>query len=221
VILVLTGGSPIAVPEDIADASVFAWYSGEQGGRALADIIFGDTNPSGKLPVTFPASTDQLPPYEDYSMKGRTYRYMTERPLWPFGFGLSYTTFRFDALELSAPAISSGEKINARVSLGNTGKRDGEEVVQLYMARDNRGEDDPIVSLVAFRRIHVPAGQGASVEFELDSAAFETVNGEGESVLVPGPYTLIAANAAPAPLAMPLAVEKGAAKPVSAKITVA
>ena len=216
VILVLTGGSPIAVPEDIADAIIFAWYPGEQGGRAVADIIFGDAVPSGKLPITFPASTDQLPPYEDYSMKGRTYRYMTEKPLWPFGFGLSYTSFRFDSCELSASAISRGEKITAQVKLSNTGKRDAENVIQLYIAKDNRGPDDPAVSLKAFRRVFIPAGKSASVEFELGSEAFETVNQEGECVLVPGSYTLIAADAAP----IPVAVEKGAARPVSAKVTV-
>ena len=216
VILVLTGGSPIAVPEDIADAIIFAWYSGEQGGRALADIIFGDTVPSGKLPITFPASTSQLPPYEDYSMKGRTYRYMTEKPLWPFGFGLSYTTFRFDSCELSAPGISRGEKITARVKVTNTGKRNAEEVIQLYVAKDKREGDDPIASLKAFRRVNIPAGKTVSVEFELEAAAFETVNAEGENVLVPGSYTVIAADAAP----VPAAVEKGAATPASAKLTV-
>ncbi|MCL2319718.1 MAG: glycoside hydrolase family 3 C-terminal domain-containing protein [Treponema sp.] len=216
VILVLTGGSAIAVPEDIADAIIFAWYPGEQGGRAVADIIFGDTVPSGKLPITFPASTSQLPPYEDYSMRGRTYRYMTEKPLWPFGFGLSYTTFRFDACELSAPSISRGEKITALVKLSNTGKYDAEEVIQIYIAKANRSEDDPIVSLRAFRRVFIPAGKTASVEFALDSAAFETINEEGESVLIPGSYTVIAADAAP----LPAALEKGAARPVSAKIIV-
>nr|AUW36662.1 xylosidase/arabinosidase [uncultured bacterium] len=216
VILVLTGGSPIAVPEDLADAIIFAWYPGEQGGRAVADIIFGDTVPSGKLPITFPASTSQLPPYEDYSMKGRTYRYMTEKPLWPFGFGLSYTAFRFDPLKLSSAEISNGQKIKAIVSLANTGKRDAENVIQLYIAKDNRDADDPIASLRAFRRVFVPAGKTVTAEFELDSAAFETVNAEGESVLVPGSYTLVAADASP----LPVAVEKGAAVPASAKVTV-
>jgi len=216
VILVLTGGSPIAVPEDIADAIIFAWYSGEQGGRALADIIFGDTVPSGKLPLTFPASTSQLPPYENYSLKGRTYRYMTEKPLWPFGFGLSYTTFRFDSCEVSSPAVSKGEKIKVRVKVTNTGKRGAEEVIQLYITKEDRHEDDPLFSLKAFRRIYIGSGQSICAEFELEDTAFETINAEGESVLVPGAYTVIAANAAP----VPAALEKGAARPVSAKVTV-
>ncbi|MDR2102593.1 MAG: glycoside hydrolase family 3 C-terminal domain-containing protein [Treponema sp.] len=216
VLLVLFGGSPIAIPEDIADAVLFAWYPGEQGGRALADIIFGDAVPSGKLPVTFPASTAQLPPYDDYAMKGRTYRYMKEKPLYPFGFGLSYTTFRFDPPEISRSVISAGDKIKVTVPLTNTGKRDAEEVVQLYITRDARDDNDPLASLRAFRRIAVPAGKTARAEFEFSAAAFESINEAGESLLIPGSYTLTAADAAP----LPVAVERGAPAPVSVKITV-
>ncbi|HCC37561.1 MAG TPA: glycosyl hydrolase, partial [Treponema sp.] len=182
-ILVLTGGSPIAIPEDIADAVIFAWYPGEQGGKAVADIIFGDTVPSGKLPVTFPVSTAQLPPYEDYSMQGRTYRYMTEKPLYPFGFGLSYTSFRFDSIKLSSPSIKAGGQVKAAVALTNTGGRDADEVVQIYVSRDGRGADDPLSSLRGFRRVNVPAGKSVTVDFDLPAAAFETVNAEGESAL--------------------------------------
>jgi beta-glucosidase len=219
-ILVLTGGSPIAFPEDIADAVIFAWYPGEKGGQALADIIFGDVVPSGKLPVTFPASTAQLPPYDDYSMKGRTYRYMTEKPLYPFGFGLSYTSFRFDSISLSASEISPDALKNApvktAVALSNTGKRDAEEVVQIYVSKDERGADDPEFSLRAFRRVFVPAGKTVTAEFLLSAAAFETVSAEGESVLLPGSYTVIAADAAP----VLVSAEKGAPSPVRAKIMV-
>ena len=216
VILVLTGGSAIAIPEDIADAVIFAWYPGEQGGKAVADIIFGDVVPSGKLPVTFPASTAQLPPYDDYSMKGRTYRYMTEKPLYPFGFGLSYTSFRFDSVVLSAPSISAGATVKATVTVSNTGKRDADEVVQVYVAKDNRGADDPICSLRNFRRVLIPAGKSVTLEFALPASAFESVNADGDSVLLPGTYTVIAADAAP----IPVATQKGAPTPVSAQITV-
>jgi beta-glucosidase len=215
-VLVLTGGSPIAIPEDIADAVIFAWYPGEQGGKAVADIIFGDVIPSGKLPITFPASTEQLPPYEDYSMKGRTYRYMTEKPLYPFGFGLSYTSFRFDSIKMSAPAISAGGSVKAVVTVSNTGKYDAEEVVQVYVSKDDRGADDPIASLKNFRRICISAGKSQTVEFELAASAFETVNNEGEFVLLPGSYNVIAADAAP----VPISTEKGAPAPVSAKVKV-
>jgi beta-glucosidase len=215
-ILVLTGGSPIAIPEDIADAVIFAWYPGEQGGKAVADIIFGDVVPSGKLPITFPVSTAQLPPYEDYSMKGRTYRYMTEKPLYPFGFGLSYTSFRFDSIKLSAPSIKAGASVKAAVTLTNTGGRDADEVVQLYISREGRGSDEPLSSLRGFRRVNVGAGKSVTADFDLPASAFESVNDQGESVLLPGSYSIIAADAAP----VPVSVEKGAPAPVSAKIVV-
>jgi beta-glucosidase len=216
VVLVLFGGSPIAIPEDIADAILFAWYPGEQGGQALADIIFGDVVPSGKLPITFPASTAQLPPYDDYAMKGRTYRYMKEKPLYPFGFGLSYTTFRFDPPELSSPVLSPGGNIKVTAAVTNTGKRDAEEVVQLYITRDARGNDEPESSLRAFRRAAVAAGKTLRVEFELSSSAFESINEAGESVLLPGSYTITVADAAP----LPVSVERGAAPPVKAVLKV-
>ncbi|MDR2596457.1 MAG: glycoside hydrolase family 3 C-terminal domain-containing protein [Treponema sp.] len=215
-ILVLTGGSPIAIPEDIADAVIFAWYPGEQGGKAVADIIFGDVVPSGKLPITFPASTEQLPPYEDYSMKGRTYRYMTEKPLYPFGFGLSYTSFRFDSIKMSASSIAAGDSVKAVVTVSNTGKYDAEEVVQIYISKDEHRKDDPIASLRDFRRISISAGKSQTIEFELLSSAFETVNAEGEYVLLPGSYNVIAADAAP----IPVSTERGAPAPVSVKIKV-
>ncbi|GBU29387.1 periplasmic beta-glucosidase [Treponema sp. R8-4-B8] len=216
IILVLTGGSPIAFPEEIADAVIFAWYSGELGGKAVADIIFGDTVPSGKLPITFPASTNQLLPYNDYSMKGRTYRYMTEKPLYPFGFGLSYTSFRFDSINFSSTELSAGGCVKAKVTVTNTGKRDAEEVVQLYISRDNRGEDEPFASLKGFRRVFIPAGKSKTVEFALFSTFFETFNAKGENTLIPGSYTIFASDAAP----VPVSVEKGAPAPVSKKIFV-
>jgi beta-glucosidase len=216
IVLVLTGGSPIAFPEDIADAVIFAWYPGESGGKAVADIIFGDVNPSGKLPLTFPASTAQLPPYEDYSMKGRTYRYMTEKPLYPFGFGLSYTSFKFDSISLSSSTIAAKGSVKVNVTISNTGKRNADEVVQIYVSKDKRSENDPLSSLRAFKRIAVDAGKSAAVEFELSAQAFETINDEGEPVLEKGSYTITASDAAP----VAVAVEKGAPVPVSAKITV-
>jgi beta-glucosidase len=216
VVLVLFGGSPIAIPEDIADAILFAWYPGEQGGRALADIIFGDVVPSGKLPITFPTSTAQLPPYDDYSMKGRTYRYMKEKPLYPFGFGLSYTTFRFDSLELSGSVLDPGTGIKVTAVVTNTGKRDAEEVVQLYISRDARSDNEPLSSLCAFRRVAIAAGQTLRVDFDLSPAAFESINDAGESVLLPGTYTITAADAAP----LPVSAERGAPAPVKAVLKI-
>ena len=216
VILVLTGGSAIAVPDDIADAVLFAWYPGEEGGTAVADLIFGDAVPSGKLPVTFPASTDQLPPYESYDMKGRTYRYMTEEPLYPFGFGLSYTTFSFGAPSLDRGEISAGGEIALSVNVTNTGERDAETVVQVYVSKDDRREDDPVASLRAFRRVAVLKGATVAAKFALPASAFETVDAEGKHALAPGGYTVHVADAAP----LPVAVKRGATKPVAAKVVV-
>ncbi|MDR2097590.1 MAG: glycoside hydrolase family 3 C-terminal domain-containing protein [Spirochaetaceae bacterium] len=216
VILVLTGGSPIAIPEDIADAIIFAWYPGERGGEAVADIIFGDIVPSGKLPITFPASTEQLPPYEDYAMKGRTYRYMTEKPLYPFGFGLSYTQFRFTGLKLSSATLSPGGTLDVQVELSNNGRRDAENVIQIYVSREGRTPGEALCSLRDFRRVRVPAGKTAAVNFRLTSSAFETVNDQGEQVLLPGRYRVTAADAAP----LPVSRERGAPAPVSEVITV-
>ena len=215
-ILVVSAGSAVAFPYDIADAVLYMWYAGERGGEAVANIIFGDLAPSGRLPVTIPASTADLPPYEDYAMKGRTYRYMEKKPLYPFGFGLSYTTFRFDRLLLSGASIEQGGSIRATVSLTNTGGRDAEEVVQLYISKENRTADDPLTSLKAFSRVAVAAGKSASVDFTLSSTAFEMVNADGEAVLVPGVYRITAADAAP----FPVSVELGASTPVSETVTV-
>jgi len=216
IVLVLTGGSAIAFPENLVDAVIFAWYSGESGGKAVADIIFGDVVPSGKLPITFPVSTSQLPPYEDYSMKGRTYRYMTEKPQYPFGFGLSYTSFNFDSISLSSDSISAGGLVKVSVVVSNTGKFDADEVVQIYVKRDERSENEPLSSLREFKRIFIKAGKSAKIDFNLPASAFETVNEKGEYCLIPGSYSIIAADSAP----VPISVEKGAPKPVSIEILV-
>jgi beta-glucosidase len=186
-ILVLTGGSPITVAEEVelADAALFVWYPGCEGGKAVADVIFGDVNPSGRMPVTFPLSTADLPPFEDYSMRGRTYRYSDRKALYPFGFGLSYTSFAYTA------AARTGSGIEARVA--NTGKRDGEEVVQVYV-RDPKTDDRvPNHRLVAFKRVFVPAGESVNVEFELGAEALGSGEtrvwiGGGQPDLAPGAW---------------------------------
>jgi beta-glucosidase len=216
VILVITSGSPVAVPPELADAILSCWYPGERGGEAVANIIFGDAVPSGKLPVTVPEKTEDLPPYEDYAMKGRTYRYMETKPLYPFGFGLSYTTFRFDGITLSNDTITQGGTLKLTVGVTNTGGVDAEEVVQVYISKDKREADDPVTSLRAFKRVKIAAGKQARAAFTLNAADFESVNQAGDSVLVPGVYTVTAADAAP----LPVSVERGASDPVSAKVTV-
>ncbi|MBP5158189.1 MAG: glycoside hydrolase family 3 C-terminal domain-containing protein, partial [Treponema sp.] len=216
IVLVLTAGSPLAFPPDIADSILYAWYPGEEGGSALADLVFGDAVPSGHLPVTFPAATEDLPPFDDYSMKGRTYRYQEKAPLFPFGFGLSYTTFSFRDMVLSQQKISAGGNVDVEVLVENTGKFDADEVVQLYVSRENRKDGEPLCSLRDFKRIRIEAGKQVKVVFNLPAAAFESINDDGEGVLLPGRYLLTAGDCAPVE-----ALEKaGAAQPVTAKIEV-
>ena len=160
-ILVLTGGSAIALGEleELADAILFVWYPGEEGGNAVADVLFGDVSPSGRLPVTFVKSVEQLPPFEDYSMERRTYRYMKDEPLYPFGFGLSYTTFRYGGLRLSKRAVKAGETVRAEVTVTNAGKRAAEEVVQAYLTDLEASTRTPQWALKAFRRVRIAAGK--------------------------------------------------------------
>jgi beta-glucosidase len=218
VIVVLTGGSPIAVPQvqEIADAVLFAWYPGEQGGNAVADILFGDAVPSGRLPITFPKSTDELPPYEDYNMEGRTYKYMDEEPLYPFGFGLSYTRFEFSDLQLSTDEIDKGETVNAQVTVTNTGDMSAEEVVQLYLTDVKASFRVPDYSLKGIKRIALEPGESLEVSFEITSEMMEVIDMAGNAVMEPGAYTVTIAEASPGPRSR----ELGAAKPVEGTIKV-
>ena len=135
VVYVLCTGSALALNWEDAniDAILNAWYGGQEAGTAVADILFGDYNPSGRLPVTFYKSIDQLPDFEDYSMKGRTYRYMTETPLYPFGYGLSYTNFAYRNAKLSSGKITKDQSVTLTFDIANTGKMDGDEVAQIYI----------------------------------------------------------------------------------------
>ncbi|MGB5264818.1 MAG: glycoside hydrolase family 3 C-terminal domain-containing protein [Lutimonas sp.] len=198
-VLVLTGGSPIAIPElhDLVDAIVFAWYPGEEGGNAVADILFGDVSPSGKLPITFPKSVDQLPPYTDYNMAGRTYKYMTKEPLYPFGFGLSYTTFHYGNLK-----IESNLKVSVEIT--NSGKYDAEEVVQLYISSPLAGIEDPLYDMKAFRRISLKQGEMKKVEFDLSTASFMQIDQHGDQVLRTGEYTVFVGSSLPSRRSMEL-----------------
>lgn len=218
VIVVLMGGSPIAVPEvhEIADAVLFAWYPGEQGGNAVADLIFGDAVPSGKLPITFPKSVDQLPPYKDYNMKGRTYKYMEKEPLYPFGFGLSYTTFEFSDLQLSSSEIAKGESVEAEVTVSNTGDTGAEEVVQLYLTDEGASFRVPNYSLKGIRRISLEPGESKQVSFEITQEMMEVIDMAGNSVIEPGNYRVTIGNASP----MPRSLELGAAEPAEATFAV-
>ncbi|MHB0755490.1 glycoside hydrolase family 3 C-terminal domain-containing protein [Polaribacter sp. M15] len=188
----LTGGSPIAIPElyDLVDAVLFVWYPGEEGGTAVADVIFGDVSPSGKLPITFPKSVDQLPAYEDYNMKGRTYKYMKEEPLFPFGFGLTYTNFEYKDLQIN-------DDYKTTVTLQNTGETDAEEVVQLYISSPLAGKKDPIYDLKAFKRVFLKAGESKEITFNLSKDSFHQFNENGNKVIRKGTYQLYVNGALP------------------------
>ena len=170
VVFVNFSGSAMGLTEvePACDAILQAWYPGEEGGNAIKSVLYGEYNPAGRLPVTFYASTDQLPDFEDYSMKGRTYRYMTEKPLYPFGYGLSYSTFKYG----KAKVKKVGDKVYVTIKVKNTSKRYGDEVVQLYVSRPD-DKEGPSHALRAFRRVLIPAKSTAVVEFELTPESFE------------------------------------------------
>jgi beta-glucosidase len=169
VVLVLTTGSALAVrwAKEHLPAIVVAWYPGQRGGSAVADVLFGDANPAGRLPVTFYASADQLPPFADYAMEGRTYRYFRGEPLYPFGHGLSYTRFEYSGLSLSRGRLGAGDRLEVWLDVTNAGGRDGDEVVQLY-ARDVESRVPVAIrQLRGFERVRLKAGETRRVRFEV------------------------------------------------------
>lgn len=174
-IFVLCSGSAIALnqADQNADAILNAWYGGQSAGTAVADILFGDYNPSGRLPITFYKSIDQIGDFEDYSMAGRTYRYFDQEPLYPFGFGLSFASFNYKDVALSSNKIKAGKPVELSLSLENSGKMAGEEVVQVYI-KNNGDKEGPIKSLRAFKRVNVLPGETQKVSISLPAKAFES-----------------------------------------------
>jgi len=168
-VLVLLSGSAVDVTwaKEHVPAIVQAWYPGQAAGTAIADVLFGDYNPGGRLPVTFYHGTDDLPPFEDYNMAGRTYRFFEGPALFPFGHGLSYTTFAYDSLRVSADTLGSDGNVTVRVNVTNIGRRSGDEVVQLYVQHPQSRVTRPRLELKGFRRIPLQAGETRMVEFEL------------------------------------------------------
>ena len=185
-----SGSSMALLPEtESCDAILQAWYGGELGGYAVADVLFGDYNPSGKLPVTFYKNTKQLPDYEDYSMKGRTYRYMSD-PLFPFGFGLSYTDFAIGTASCNKTQLRTDESLTLTVPVSNTGKRSGTEIVQVYI-RKTDDADGPLKSLKAYARVELATGAQQDVKIELPSESFECFDPSTNTMRVaPGEYEL-------------------------------
>jgi beta-glucosidase len=174
IVLVLTGGSAIALGDvaDLADAILFVWYPGQEGGRAVADLLFGAASPSGKLPVSFPRTLAQLPPFEDYAMHGRTYRYATEQPQFPFGFGLSYTRFEFSNLTVTPTHVAAADQITVTADVENVGQWPGDEVVQIYTRAAAGPLPQPVKELCAFRRVTMAPGDRQTVTFTLPAQQF-------------------------------------------------
>ena len=190
-VVVLMNGSALGANWEKAHANAIleSWYAGEEGGAAIAATLSGKTNPAGRLPVTFYQDVHQLPHFEDYSMKGRTYRYFEGEPLWPFGYGLSYTTFRYTGLTLPKAPVNAGDPVDVTVTVTNTGKLAGDEVAQLYLKfPDVRGA--PIRALRGFQRIHLAPGASQKVEFHLQRRDLSMVTEGGDIIIAQGQYTL-------------------------------
>jgi beta-glucosidase len=198
VVLVLLNGSALAVnwARDHVPAIVEAWYPGEAGGDAIADVLFGDYNPAGRLPVTFYRSADQLPAFTDYRMAGRTYRYFTGEPLYPFGYGLSYTSFAYRNLRLPSET-RAGDTVAVSVEVQNTGQTAGEEVVELYVKHVGAAVPAPLISLEGFARVSLQPGETRVVKFALAPRQLSTVQADGARLAEPGTLVISAGGAQP------------------------
>ncbi len=198
IVLVLTGGSPIALGEveDMVDAILFVWYPGMEGGRAAANVLFGDISPAGKLPITFPKSLEQLPAFDDYNMQGRTYRYMTEEPLFPFGFGLSYARFAYENLRVASPTVSASG-FEVEVAVKNIGEVAADEVVQFYLGALESRLPAPLNQLIGFQRIHLQPGQSTTVRLSIKPEMLMLYNEDGRQVFEPGKFRLTAGGCSP------------------------
>jgi beta-glucosidase len=190
-VVVLTSGSALGVnwAQAHANAILEAWYPGEEGGAAVAETLSGRNNPAGRLPVTFYKDVSQLPAFEDYAMKGRTYRYFQGEPLYPFGFGLSYTTFAYSGLTVPTTPVAAGSPVVAEVTVTNTGKRVGDEVTQLYLEFP-KVPGAPLRALRGFQRVHLEAGASQKLRFELQPRDLSMVTEAGEPIVAEGQYTL-------------------------------
>ena len=191
VVLVLSNGSALAVnwAKEHANAILESWYPGEEGGAAIAETLSGKNNPAGRLPVTFYTGVDQLPPFEDYAMKGRTYRYFEGKPLYPFGYGLSYTTFSYSGLTLPKEAVKAGDPLTAEVTVTNTGNREGDEVAQLYL-NFPKVPGAPLRALRGFKRVHLKPGESQNLRFELRDRDLSMVSEAGEPIIAEGKYSV-------------------------------
>jgi beta-glucosidase len=196
-VVVLQSGSAVALnwANEHAAAVLEAWYPGVEGGTAIRQTLEGINNPAGRLPVTFYAGLDGLPAFTDYALKGRTYRYYTGKPLWGFGYGLSYSTFKYSAVKLSSDTLKAGEPLTATVTVTNSSSVGGDEVAEAYLKTPQ--SDGPIHSLVGFRRVTIAAGASKEVTLEIDPRSLSSVDAQGNRSILPGKYTLSVGSAQP------------------------
>jgi len=198
VVVVLMSGSAVALnwAQEHASAVLEAWYPGEVGGTAIADVLTGKYNPAGRLPVTFYKSIEQLPDFTEYSMKGRTYRYFSGEPLYKFGYGLSYTNFAYSGLKLSASTLQAGKDLTVEVTVRNAGKIAGDEVAELYLVPP-QGDGAPLRTLQGFKRVHLSPGESTKVSFDLGPRQLSTVDEQGVRSVKPGEYMVYVGGGQP------------------------
>ena len=199
IILVISSGSAIEFSgvEGLADAIIYNWYSGEQGGSAIADVIFGDVNPSGRLPITIPKSIDHLPEFSDYSMENRTYRFTNFEPLYPFGFGLSYSNFKYSNIKLSDNNIARNDSVTVSFDVDNIGHFDGNEIVQLYISNMDSKFRVPKYSLKDFKKIHLKVNERKRIQFILNNSMLNSIDDMGREVLNNGEYKIWISGSSP------------------------
>jgi len=217
IVLILTGGSPIALGDiaDLVDAILFVWYPGQEGGRAVASLLFGDASPSGKLTMTFPKATADLPDFEDYSMAGRTYRYAEKEPLFPFGFGLSYSSFEYGNLKiLSSGVLKAGFKV--AVTIQNSGAFVADEVAQFYISALKTRLPAPISQLIGFQRVRLKPGQKKRIVFTITPEMMMLFDENGLQKLEPGKFRLTVGGCSPGVRGLTL----GAPLPVSLEFNI-
>jgi beta-glucosidase len=215
-ILVLTGGSALAIPEehDLADAVLYAWYPGCEGGAALADVLFGDVSPSGRLPITVPRRTADLPAFNDYAMRGRTYKFATIEPLYPFGFGLSYAKIVYESLALSKAALADGDSLEVRATVRNASATGTQETVQCYLVPPASAPEAPQAVLVEFAKLDLAPNASVEVAFKLPADSLRLTDARGERVWRAGAYRIFVGAASPGPRAQAL----GAPAPIVAAL---
>jgi len=216
-VVVLTGGSAIAIPEvhEVADAVLQVWYPGCEGGAAVAELLFGDASPSGRMPVTVPRRTGDLPAFEEYSMAGRTYRFASIAPLYPFGFGLGYGRTSYGTPVLSSPILPAGGTISIQATVTNHGVVAASEVVQCYIQPPRDWPEAPQATLAGFQKIQLLPGECRPVTFTLPASAFAQFNAKGEQVHATGVYGLVVGTCSPGPRGR----ELGAPEPVRVELT--